>query len=125
MPILIKKIHLIPPMLIQPYIENAIIHGLAPKEQGGKVMIKMERVNESIMCIVNDNGIGRQKAGELKGRGILKNKSYGMSITEARLEILNQYLEVPVSVKINDLHNAQNEPCGTQVEIYMPLNERF
>ncbi|MEO6453796.1 MAG: histidine kinase [Ginsengibacter sp.] len=120
-----KEDTLIPPMLIQPYIENAIIHGLAPKEQGGKVNIKIERINESILCVVEDDGAGRQKAGESNSRRIIKSKSYGMSITQARLEILNQHLDVPVSVKIIDLYNIQNEPCGTRVEIYIPLNEEF
>ena len=115
----------IPTMIVQPYIENAIIHGLAPKQQGGKVTIHMERVNKSIRCVVSDNGIGRQKAGESKSRRVLKNRSYGMSIPEARLEILNQHLDVPVSVKIIDLYDIQNKACGTRVEIYIPLNEEF
>jgi LytS/YehU family sensor histidine kinase len=117
---------LVPSMLIQPYIENAIIHGLAPKKEAGKIIIQVRQTNDnSIICIIRDNGIGRQKANELKNQKIIKNKSYGMNITQARLEILNQYLNIPVSVKIIDLFTEQNEPGGTQIEILMPFIERF
>jgi hypothetical protein len=116
---------LVPSMLIQPYIENAIIHGLAFKENGGKVKIELRQRTEFIMCLVEDDGIGREKAVALKKGKNLRSKSHGMSITEARLDLLNQNLNIPVSVKIKDLFNEKNDPCGTQVIIYMPVNERF
>jgi len=116
---------LIPTMLIQPYIENAIIHGLAPSEGGGKITICLKKAADLVICIVEDNGVGREKALELKSRKIIKNKSYGMSITQARLGILNQHLNCHVSVKIIDLFNEQNKACGTQVEIYILVNEQF
>jgi len=116
---------LIPSMLIQPYIENAIIHGLAAKEKDGKIWIDLKEVKESIICTVRDNGIGIEKAEELKGRKVIKNHSYGMSITKARLEILNQHLNVPVSVNITSLFDGENLACGTRVEICIPLQERF
>jgi len=116
---------LVPSMLIQPYIENAILHGLTPKPQGGKITIQLKQSPEVIICIIKDNGIGRQKAIELKKRKKTSNKSYGMSITQTRLGILNQNSDFPVSVNITDLFDEKNEPSGTQIEILMPVDERF
>ena len=116
---------LVPSMVIQPYIENAILHGLAPKDGGGKVTIYLKKADRYIICIVEDDGIGIQKSMELQSRRLLKNKSKGMGITKARLEILNQELKIPVSVNVESLFNEVNEPCGTQVKIYIPVNERF
>ena len=116
---------LVPSMLIQPYIENAIIHGIGPLDKGGKVSIRITEASEALLCVVTDNGVGRQKSMELKAKSIVPKTSYGMSITDARLGILNQKLDVPVSVKITDLVNELNEPSGTRVEIYIPVNERF
>jgi len=116
---------LVPSMLIQPYIENAIIHGLGPLDKGGKVDIMITHASEALLCVVTDNGVGRQKSRELKAKRTVAKTSYGMSITEARLGILNQKLDVPVSVKVIDLINELNEPSGTRVEIYIPVNERF
>jgi sensor histidine kinase YesM len=116
---------LVPSMIIQPYIENAIIHGLAPKDGGGKVTIYLKKASKYIICVIEDNGIGIQKSVELQSRRILKGKSKGMGITKARLEILNQELKIPVSVNVKSLFNNVNDPTGTQVEIYIPVHERF
>jgi LytS/YehU family sensor histidine kinase len=111
-------------MLIQPYIENGIIHGLSAREDGGLITIELKQSGESIMCIVEDNGIGRQKSLELKSRNAIR-KAYGMSITQKRLEILNQCLNIPVSVSIRSVLNEQNEESGTHVEINVPVSDRF
>ena len=115
---------LVPPMLLQPYIENGIIHGLSAKETGGTIIIELKHSNNSIICVIEDNGIGRQKSLELKSTSPIR-KSFGMSITQKRLEILNQYLNIPVSVNITSLVNELNEESGTHVEINVPVSERF
>jgi PAS domain-containing protein len=116
---------LVPPMLIQPYIENGIIHGLSAKESGGNILIHLKYSDDSIICVIEDNGIGRQRSLELKNRNAIKNKSFGMSITQKRLEILNQYLNIPVSVNVTSVMNELNEESGTHVEINVPVSERF
>jgi hypothetical protein len=116
---------LVPPMLIQPYIENGIVHGLSAKETGGKIVIQLKYSEDSIVCIIEDDGIGRQRSLELKSRNAIINKSYGMSITQKRLEILNQYLNIPVSVNVTSVLNDLNEESGTHVEINVPVSERF
>ncbi|MEO7309085.1 MAG: histidine kinase [Chitinophagaceae bacterium] len=116
---------LVPSMLIQPYIENAILHGIAPKETGGTVWIRLKQEPELIICTIKDDGIGREKALENRNRKNLKDKSHGMNITRTRLEILNRQLNGQVAVKIIDLYDEQNDPCGTMIEISIPLQERF
>ena len=82
----------IPSMLIQPYVENAILHGLLPKEGNGKITITLEKQNDTILCTIEDNGIGREKSMEFKKNRVQQHKSMGMSITQERLDILNSSL---------------------------------
>jgi anti-sigma regulatory factor (Ser/Thr protein kinase) len=111
----------VPSMLIQPYIENAIIHGIANKEDGGRVVIHFKKVNQAVLCIVEDDGVGRDESSKMKHRSGVRSKSYGMSITQARLELLNQHLNIPVSVNVTNIINNHNQVNGTQVEILIPV----
>lgn len=115
---------LLPSMLIQPYIENAILHGLAPKSKGGKVTIELKKKDDILLCTVTDDGVGREKAMALKKVRHAQHKSHGMNITKMRLDLLNLYASTPVSVTLLDQYDNK-QPCGTIVEIQMPLNERF
>ena len=81
---------LIPSMIIQPYVENSILHGLAPKEGNRRLDIKMKKTSGQIYCIIEDNGIGRHKAKELNENRTRKHSSAGMKVTKGRLELLNQ-----------------------------------
>ena len=116
---------LVPSMLIQPYIENAILHGLSSKKEEGILTIHIKRELNFIVCFIKDNGIGRKKAMEMNNRRKLKKTSYGLSITQARLDILNKKLNFPVEVKITDLYDERQQACGTLVEICIPVQERF
>ncbi len=116
---------LIPSMLMQPYVENAILHGLATKKEGGRISIRLSRNGAYISCIIEDNGIGRAKAMEIKQKRTGESSSEGMSITKARLDMLNQIWHRPVSVWVTDLEDAQHQPCGTRVEIRLPLDDEF
>lgn len=112
----------IPPMLIQPYIENAIWHGLMNKSTPGKLIIKMQLKNDFILCTIEDNGVGRQKAMELKSKHKTTHKSSGMQLTQERLEMLNTMRNQKLEIKIIDLTNEKNEPAGTKVEIKIPVD---
>ncbi len=116
---------MIPSMLIQPYVENAIIHGLVPKKQPGLITIALIRQNDTIVCLVKDDGVGRKRSAEISTKNLLKKKSHGMSITRARLDLLNEEMNIPVAVNIIDLEDADHAPAGTEVEICIPLLERF
>jgi LytS/YehU family sensor histidine kinase len=114
----------IPPMLIQPYVENAIWHGLMSKPNGevGKVEINIYKEYSNLRCIVSDNGIGRKKATELKEKKLSTHKrSMGMQITQDRIEIINKLYNLNTSVKIVDMENENGEAAGTRVELTIPI----
>ena len=109
----------IPSMLIQPYVENAIWHGISHKEGDGIIRIQFLPENEHLLkCVVEDNGIGRENAIKLKQN--TTSPSFGMNITKERVELLNSLNGNQLSVKINDL-KINNQPAGTRVELYVPI----
>jgi ligand-binding sensor domain-containing protein len=112
---------IMPPMLMQPYVENAILHGLNPSSKKGKLIIKLSAKNNFLICTITDNGIGREKAAEIKRTmPTSKHKSLGMKITEDRLRILNEINNSQLSVTITDLKDG-TESKGTQVKLFIPL----
>jgi ligand-binding sensor domain-containing protein/putative methionine-R-sulfoxide reductase with GAF domain len=113
----------VPPLIIQPYVENAIWHGLLHKESGGMLKIDISRASATmICCVIEDNGIGRERAKELKSKSATTRKSLGMKLTENRLSLLNKYAEVMASVEIIDLlKNGEEEPEGTRVVLKIPV----
>ncbi len=113
----------IPPLLLQPYVENAIWHGLMPKEEGGKIDVDVS-VNGDKSCLqitITDNGIGRTKSEELKSKTAIKHKSYGMKVTSERIELINQIYNTDTDVKIHDLVDENGKPSGTKVIIQIPV----
>lgn len=108
---------IIPPLLLQPYVENAIWHGVMQNEKGGTVTINIDGNDEEITFVVEDNGIGREKAGELKSKSALKHKSHGMDITNERVRLFNVTHTQSISTEIIDLYNEDRSPAGTRVVI--------
>ena len=112
----------IPSMLIQPYVENAIWHGLLHKEDRGKLTIQFtKKDNHNIIVTIEDNGVGRERSAELKSKQVLKKKSYGIQITENRISIINRVQNINASARITDLKNTDGQACGTRVELYIPI----
>ncbi|MBN1340369.1 MAG: tetratricopeptide repeat protein [Bacteroidales bacterium] len=115
---------LIPPMLIQPFIENSIIHGVSNLEGRGMITVSLKKMNGIMECVVEDNGIGREKAMEIKKqKGVARHKSLGMQVTRERLELLREKSKKDVFVKISDIQAAGGTPGGTRVEIHIPYEE--
>jgi ligand-binding sensor domain-containing protein len=113
----------IPSMLIQPYIENSIWHGIMHKEGAGEIKIKLSMKDNTLCCVVEDNGVGRAKAMEIKKKKpVSLHKSVGMTNTRERLEIINQVSKNDLSVVVTDLYSENNEPRGTRVELRVPVN---
>ena len=112
----------IPSMLVQPYIENAIWHGLLHKEEKGMLTISF-LLDEagSLKVIIEDNGVGRQRAAELKSKQVLKKKSFGMQITEDRMSIINRTMNINATSEIIDLKDDQQNATGTRVVLHIPL----
>jgi LytS/YehU family sensor histidine kinase len=108
-------------MLLQPYIENTIVHGLANKKGKRKVSIRFDKDEHHIVVRIRDNGIGREKAMELKGlRSGGQHKPRAMGITSERLNLLNEIEDDVFSLEINDLKTAAGKAMGTEVVIRIP-----
>lgn len=107
----------IPPMLLQPYIENAIWHGLRYKTEKGNLAVHIhQKDKETLSITVKDDGIGRKKSQELKTKNQLKQKSKGMSTIKNRIAILNDMYKERISVNVSDvLDNGE----GTKVELLL------
>jgi tetratricopeptide (TPR) repeat protein len=113
--------YLFPPMLIQPYIENAIWHGLRYKKETGKIDIKIYRADDDqLVCIIQDDGVGRKKAGEIRSSSLSLKKSMGTRITEDRISMTNQVLNAKIKVRTDDLFDQKGRPAGTRVTIFIP-----
>jgi len=112
----------VPPLIIQPYVENAIWHGLLHREAGGRLLVAISTTNDNMLqCVVEDNGIGRARAKELKSKSATNNKSLGMKLTEERINMLNQYTSLDASIRIIDLENDAGEAAGTKVILTIPV----
>ena len=112
----------IPPMLIQPFVENAILHGVSRMVKGGEINISIQQSGELMHCKISDNGIGREKAMERKQQtGPAKHRSMGMDVTRERLEILNEKTHEKVHFSITDLKDKSGNPTGTRVDLFIPF----
>jgi LytS/YehU family sensor histidine kinase len=113
--------HKIPTMLIQPYVENSICHGLIPKEGKGYVNIDLKLNSECILCSIEDNGIGREAAKERNQKRENNHNSLGTQITKSRLDLVNELYGTSLQTVYTDLKNESGEPTGTRVEIHIPI----
>ncbi len=113
---------MMPPMILQPIIENSIKHGIHPLNKKGTIRIEIFRFNkESIKIIIEDNGIGREKASKINNNRKLKNDSKGLKITKERLDILNRNNTGTYDIKIIDLYDDEGAASGTRVEIIISM----
>jgi tetratricopeptide (TPR) repeat protein len=117
-----KENTFLPSMVLQPFVENAIWHGLMHKQadEKGIINIDIREENDRLLCTIEDNGVGREKAQQLREKSVLKNKSMGMKITEERLRLLSQE-RLEQLIRVTDLKDALDHALGTRVEINIPL----
>ena len=111
----------VPPLIIQPYVENAIWHGLMHKEEIGQLDIELSQENKFLFIRITDNGIGRKKAAELLSKSATRHKSMGLKITEQRIAVMHRSSEKKPSITINDLVNPDGSAAGTEVIMQIPL----
>ena len=109
----------VPPMMIQPFAENALIHGIRNMDKPGKISIRFSRHKNHVECIVEDNGIGRKKATELKNQKNQTHKSTALAVTQERLDILIGKSELK-GLEIIDKIDETKNPEGTLVIIRFP-----
>ena len=110
----------VPPLIIQPYAENAIWHGLMLKEEKGHLDIEITQKAEMLQIKITDDGIGRKKAATLTSKSATRHKSMGLEITANRITMLHKFNGSKSPVTINDLVNADGTPAGTEVLIKLP-----
>ncbi len=113
---------MIPPLLLQPYVENAIRHGLLPKQEGARHLnIEIRPVDDGrIEILIIDSGIGRIAAGASKKKSDMNRKSMGMSITNDRIQLIEQTMGIKTNVDITDLYE-DDVATGTKVRLTIPL----
>ena len=114
----------VPPLIIQPFVENAIWHGLLHKEGPGQLRVLVKSKEPGILqyCI-EDNGIGRKRSAELKSRSAPARKSLGMKLTEDRLAILNREAGFDASVQVEDLYDNEGHGIGTRVLVTLVVDQ--
>lgn len=112
---------MIPPLVIQPFIENAIIHGLLRQAKKGKLLVQFEAYNNNLLkCTIEDNGIGRVAAAVYKTDS--QQESLGIKITEQRLEYLTLKEKITGSfVHVIDLYDEEGQAAGTRIELLLPI----
>jgi len=109
----------LPPMLIQPYLENAVWHGLRYLDDKGKLALTFESAGNELLVTITDNGIGREKSKELKTHNQKKQASIGMQNIENRIVIMNDLFGTNIRVEIGDAYPGALH-CGTRVTLYIP-----
>lgn len=114
---------LIPQMLIQPFAENAVWHGLLPKAGDKQLSIQFSMADtRRLFCVIQDNGIGRTASQEREQT--FKRTSLALSYVQNRLELMSQVLQINCSVEIIDLNDSDGRALGTRVELYLPILEK-
>jgi len=109
----------VPPLIIQPYVENAIWHGLLQKAAPGTLTVSINKKDGFIRVEVSDDGIGRKAAEELRSKSATK-KSFGTKITRDRIALVREIIGIDASVTTHDLQNTNGSAAGTRVVIKMP-----
>ncbi|MHC1777733.1 MAG: histidine kinase [Lentimicrobium sp.] len=112
---------MIPPMLIQPFVENAIEHGLRYKDSKGKLTVHFTEKHPFVEIVITDDGVGRKKAAELSGERQKYRTSFATQTIQQRIQSLNRLSRRKYSLEITDLTNQDGSAAGTRVQITMPI----
>lgn len=108
----------VPPLLLQPYVENAIQHGLWHKKDGqGRLEIRVERFKENLQICIEDNGIGRMAASQIKYKRVGQHESQGLNLTQERIKHYNTFATTQLASETFDLKTANGLPIGTRVSL--------
>ena len=111
----------IPPLLLQPFVENSIIHGLVPKKRRGSISVDFTLHNDQLVCTITDDGIGFTKSKQMKENSVTVHKSMALEITRKRLEVIQAFTSKASHVEIKELTDTHGEPSGTQIILNLPI----
>jgi len=112
----------LPPLLMQPYIENSIRHGIRNlKNKRGKLLAQFYIQNDYLFCVAEDNGIGRKAAERMKDKNAIEYQSKGMSLIRQRIDALNSETTKKIKITIEDVY-PEEEDTGTRIIIQIPLD---
>lgn len=111
----------LPPLLLQPFVENAIIHGLIPKHEKGKIAISFELENDKLLCTIIDNGVGLEASQKLKEQSVSIHKSMALDITKKRLEMMESTTQKQSFLTIEEVKDADGAVTGTKVVLHLPV----
>jgi ligand-binding sensor domain-containing protein len=112
----------IPPLLLQPFIENAIWHGLMHKVEGGTIWLKITQPSDTVIhAEIVDNGIGRAAAAVIKSKSATQQKSFGMKVTGERIAAINQIYNTQTKVEVIDLKDENGNANGTKIIVEIPV----
>ena len=111
----------LPPLLLQPFVENAIIHGIVPKKMRGLITIDFKLEGEKLVCTVTDDGIGINRSKKLKEASVTVHKSMALEITRKRLEVIQAVTSRSSHVEIKEILNTIGEPAGTRIILNLPV----
>jgi len=115
----INMAKLIPPMLVQPYVENSIWHGIMPNPEGGMIKINYTKNNGFLIITITDNGIGREAAKKIKS--VKTSTGSGLVIAERRLKLYSEKKDKLFKIEFVDLYDINNKPTGTKVILTIPI----
>jgi sensor histidine kinase YesM len=111
----------IPSLILQPFLENALWHGLSSKEGEKSIVLQISKEKEGYINIsITDNGVGREAAEKLKENKVLKSKSVGINITKERLANFSKDYQNTFEIEIQDLIDKQGEASGTKIVLHIP-----
>lgn len=111
----------VPPMLIQPFIENAVWHGLRYKEEKGFLNIYFEETNNHLIITIEDDGIGRENSVALKTKNQKKYNSTGLKNVSKRIQLINDIYDKNYTVSVEDLYPDKRD-CGTKITLQIPIH---
>lgn len=111
----------LPPLLVQPFVENAIMHGLVPKRDRGTITVNFRLHNEKLICTIVDDGIGMKQSMALKEGSVTVHRSMALEITRKRLEVIQAFTAKEAKVTIEDSADDLGNAVGTKITLYLPI----
>jgi len=111
----------LPPLLLQPFVENAIIHGIVPKKEMGNITVDFSLTDDRLVCTITDDGIGINRSRQVKENSVTVHKSLALEITRKRLEVIQAATGKPSSVTIADRSEYAPGTEGTRIILQLPV----